>query len=195
MLGQARHLLAHAEIAESCLVELFCGATSSLFSTFIILLAIQQAGLSQDRAVSLVMVQGVVLVLGLFSLGAHVQRSGLRGTYLQGLGLAVFGLALVGSGHSYLAYALGGASLSLAMALLHLLNMGQLAAQAQDKSRISGLFNLAGLLGSCSGALLGGAVAQWIGLGNLFLAWIPLLLLAALGCRLRRGASDPLPEG
>jgi len=46
--------------------------------------------------------------------------------------------------------------------------------------------------------LLGGAISHWIGLANLFLAWIPLVLLAALLCwlrHLRRGAAAIAVEG
>ena len=94
-------MLGHAEVAESCLIELLSGATGALFGTFVIVLAMEVAHLSQERAVSLVMIQGLAAVLGLFSLGRLVTRAGRRLTYLAGLGLAVTGLLLLGRGQGY----------------------------------------------------------------------------------------------
>ncbi|MBD1550585.1 MFS transporter [Pseudomonas typographi] len=171
-------LLNDRVVSQSCLVEMLCGATHALFSTFIILLAITRAGVSQPWAASLLMVQGAALVVVLLGLGRAVQRLGTRSTYLFAMVSALAALLLLGLGSGYSVYALGAVLLSVAMALLHLLNMAQLGAQPMDKGRIGGLFNLAGLLGSCASALLGGAVAQRLGIANVFLAWIAPLVLA-----------------
>lgn len=192
ILAQSRALLGHAEVAESCVIELLCGATGALFGTFVIVLAMEVAQLSQEHAVSLVMVQGVAAVLGLFGLGHLVQRAGRRSTYLASLVSVVAGLLLLGRGQGYAWLALGAVLLSLASALAHLVNMAQMGESSLDKSKLSGLFNLAGMFGSCAGALLGGVISHWIGTANLFLAWIPLVLLTALFCwlrHLRRGTT------
>ena len=192
ILAQSRALLGHAEVAESCLIELLSGATGALFGTFVIVLAMEVAHLSQERAVSLVMIQGLAAVLGLFSLGRLVTRAGRRLTYLAGLGLAVTGLLLLGRGQGYAWLAAGAVLLSVASALAHLVNMARMSDSPLDKSKLSGLFNLAGMLGGCTGALLGGVISHWIGTANLFLAWTPLVLLTALFCWLRhvrRGTS------
>lgn len=193
ILAQTRALLGHAEVAESCVIELLSGATGALFGTFVIVLAMEVAQLSQEHAVSLVMIQGVAAVLGLFGLGHLVQRAGRRSTYLASLALAVAGLLLLGRGQGYAWLALGAVLLSLAGALAHLVNMSQMGESSLDKSKLSGLFNLAGMLGGCAGALLGGVISHWIGTANLFLAWIPLVLLTALFCwlrQLRRGPAN-----
>lgn len=192
ILAQSRALLGHAEVAESCVIELLCGATGALFGTFVIVLAMEVAQLSQEHAVSLVMIQGVAAVLGLFGLGHLVQRAGRRSTYLASLALVVAGLLLLGRGQGYAWLALGAVLLSLASALAHLVNMAQMGESSLDKSKLSGLFNLAGMFGGCAGALLGGVISHWIGTANLFLAWIPLVLLTALFCwlrHLRRGTT------
>lgn len=192
ILAQSRALLGHAEVAESCVIELLCGATGALFGTFVIVLAMEVAQLSQEHAVSLVMIQGVAAVLGLFGLGHLVQRAGRRSTYLASLALVVTGLLLLGRGQGYAWLALGAVLLSLASALAHLVNMAQMGESSLDKSKLSGLFNLAGMFGGCAGALLGGVISHWIGTANLFLAWIPLVLLTALFCwlrHLRRGTT------
>lgn len=184
--AQVLAMLGHVEIAESCLIELLSGATNALFGTFILLLAMDVAGLSQSQAVSLVMIQGLAAVLGLFGLGYLVERIGRRAAYIGGFVAALLGLLLLGRAHGYALLAAGGVLLSTAAALVHLVNMAKLGEHAVDKSKISGLFNLAGMLGSFSGALLGGAISQLVGLNNLFLAWIPLVLLIAGFCWLRK---------
>ena len=191
MLAQVLAMLGHVEIAESCLIELLSGATAALFGTFVILLAMNSAGLSQSQAVSLVMVQGLASVLGLFGLGYLVEHFGRRFAYLAGLVAAVLGLLLIGSAHGYALLAAGGVLLSTAAALVHLVNMAQLGEHPVDKSKIAGLFNLAGMLGSFSGALLGGAISQLVGLNNLFFVWIPLVLLVAAFCWLRKARRAP----
>ncbi|WP_263143919.1 MFS transporter [Pseudomonas sp. RIT-PI-AD] len=187
--AQVRAMLAHAEVAESCLIELLSNATGALFGTFIVLLALEVAGLSQAQAVSLVMIQGLAAVLGLFGLGHLVERCGRRLAYLASLITALLGLGLLGRAHDYGWLAAGGVLLSTAAALAHLVNMAQLGEHPEDKSKLSGLFNLAGMLGGLCGALLGGTISQLVGLENLFLAWIPVLSLGVLACgwyRLRR---------
>lgn len=191
MFSQVLAMLQNLEIAESCLIEMLSGATGALFGTFIILLAMEVAGLSQSQAVSLVMVQGLAAVLGLFGLGYLVERTGRRIAYVAGLSAAVLGLLLLGRAHDYALLAIGGVLLSTAASLVHLVNMAQLGEHAADKSKISGLFNLAGMLGSFSGALLGGVISQLVGLSNLFLAWIPLLLLVSGFCWLRKVRRAP----
>ncbi|TBV15780.1 MFS transporter [Stutzerimonas kirkiae] len=198
MLAQTLAMLGHVEIAESCLVEMLSGATNALFATFILLLAMDIAGLSQAQAVSLVMVQGLATVLGLFGFGRLVARRQRRFTYLCGLLAALLGLALLGRSHDYWLLAGGAVLLSAATALVHLINMAQLSEHGGDKSKVSGLFNLASMLGGFAGALLGGALSQWLGLHNLFLAWMPLVLLAAAYCwwrKQRRSTGTAVVEG
>ena len=114
MFSQVLAMLQNLEIAESCLIEMLSGATGALFGTFIILLAMDVAGLSQSQAVSLVMVQGLAAVLGLFGLGYLVERIGRRFAYVAGLSAAVLGLLLLGRAHGYVLLAIGGVLLSTA---------------------------------------------------------------------------------
>jgi MFS family permease len=185
MLADIKAMVANVEIAESCLIELVGSATGSLFGTFIILLAMDVAKLSQTQAVSLVMVQGLASVVALFSLGYLLQRIGRPVAYVLSLGAALAALTLLGFAQSYWLLALGGVLLSTGTALIHLVNMTQMSEHAMDKSKISGLFNLASMLGGFSGAMLGGVLSHYLGLANLFLCWIPVVLVMALVCRLR----------
>lgn len=185
MFADIKAMVANVEIAESCLIELVGSATGSLFGTFIILLAMDVAHLSQTQAVSLVMVQGLASVVALFSLGYVLQRTGRPFAYIASLSAALAALALLGFAQSYWLLALGGVLLSTGTALIHLVNMTQMSEHSMDKSKISGLFNLASMLGGFSGAMLGGVVSHYVGLANLFLCWIPVVLVMALVCRVR----------
>ncbi len=185
MLGDIKAMVANVEIAASCLIELVGSATGSLFGTFIILLAMDVAKLTQTQAVSLVMVQGLASVVALFSLGYVLQRIGRPAAYGISLTAALAALVLVGVATNYWLLALGGVLLSTGTALIHLVNMTQMSEHAMDKSKISGLFNLASMVGGFSGAILGGVLSHYVGLANLFLCWIPVVLVMALVCRVR----------
>lgn len=195
MLADIKAMIANVEIAESCLIELVGSATASLFGTFVILLAMDVAALNQTQAVSLVMVQGLASVTALFTLGYVLQRSGRPFAYIASLSAALCALLLLGFAHTYWLLALGGVLLSTGTALIHLVNMTQMSEHSMDKSKISGLFNLASMLGSFSGAIVGGVLSHYVGLANLFLCWIPVVLVMAVVCRgraVRRQAAPVL---
>ena len=88
-------------------------------------------------------------------------------------------LLLIGLSLDFVWLALAGVLLSLAAAALHLLNMNQLSQQVQDKSKVSGLFQLASMAGGFVGAMAGGVISYLIGLGPLFVCWALLILVIA----------------
>lgn len=182
MLAQVRHLLGERSIRQSCTVELSNSATTSLFTTFIILLALE-GGVPQGHAVSLVMIEALFAVLALFGLGRVLRSTSPGRAYALGLALAITALLVCGLGHGYGWLVLAAVLVSLATATVHLVNMARLSQRREDSSKLSGLFNLASMAGSFGGALLGGAISHFAGLANLFLCWIPLLLLVAWCCR------------
>ena len=182
MLAQVRHLLGERSIRQSCTVELSNSATTSLFTTFIILLALE-GGVPQGQAVSLVMIEALFAVLALFGLGRVLRSTSPGRAYALGLALAITALLVCGLGHGYGWLVLAAVLVSLATATVHLVNMARLSQRREDSSKLSGLFNLASMAGSFGGALLGGAISHFTGLANLFLYWIPLLLLVAWCCR------------
>ena len=179
MFSEARGLLSLREIREPCAMEALNSATTSVFSTFIILYALQEAGLSQDRAVALVVIEGVGAVLALFGLGYVLRHLSQGLAYGLSLAFGMAALLLIGLSHGFAWLALAGVLLSLAAAALHLLNMNQLSQQVQDKSKVSGLFQLASMAGGFVGAMAGGALSYLIGLGPLFVCWALLILVIA----------------
>lgn len=183
--SQVRAMLANVEIGESCLLEFISSSTTSLFSTFILLIAMDVAHLPQERAIWLMLVQGATTVGSLFLLGPLLGGLGRRRAYGVSLICGIGGLLLLGFGANFGALAAGTVSLGVAAALVHLVNMAQLSRHTMNKSKISGLYNLAQMSGGFTGALIGGVLSHFFALQQLFLVWIPVLLLTALVCRLR----------
>ncbi len=196
-LGQIGALLRNPDVAESCAIEFASGATASLFATFILLAAMALPGLTAADGVTVLLIDGVVTMACLF-LGANlIRRLGRRPAYAAGLLLAVAALAIAGMAGGLAGLIVGGALLSAASALVHLVNMIVLSRIPGEKSKASGVYQLSQMIGATTGALLGGALSTAMPVQHVFLAWIPLLLLAAppiwlLGRQPR--AAIPLPE-
>lgn len=190
MLGHTRVLLGQPGIREPCAMEALNSATTSVFSTFILLYALQDAGLSQDQAVALVAIQGMGAVLALFGLGYGLRHLSQGAGYSLGLGCTILALLVIGLSQQFAWLALAGIVLSIGAAGIHLLNMDRLSQQAQDRSQVSGLFNLASMAGGFVGAMAGGLISDLIGVGPLFLCWALLLAgVAGAGHTRRRPAA------
>ncbi|GHD63950.1 MFS transporter [Jeongeupia chitinilytica] len=187
MIAGLRDMLRSPEIGNSCLIEVLAGATNALYGTFIVVVAIQSLHMSKAEALQLVMVQGAASVLWLLGLGRVVETLGARRVYPASIIAASAGLALLGLGSGFVSLAIGAVLMSLGAAMIHLLNMGQLSRHRMDKSRISGLFNLASMAGAFAGAMAGSVLNRWLPMQQVFLAWIPLVLLTAVACRLHAG--------
>jgi MFS family permease len=166
-------------VRDSCLVEFVNSATTSVFATFILVLALTVASLPQAQAVSLVTIQGIVTVAASFSLGRLLGLLSRQQVQLLSVALAVAGLVLLGTGVLYWQLAAGTVLLSTGAALIGVSRTHQLSQLQVSKSKISGLYNLANMSGSFTGAVLGGLVGEWLGLQVLFLLWIPVFLLTA----------------
>ena len=178
-LGQVGALLRNPDVAESCAIEFASGATGSLFATFILLAAMALPGLTAADGVTVLLVDGGVTMACLF-LGANlIRRLGRRPAYAAGLVLAVISLAIAGMAGGLAGLILGGILLSVASALVHLVNMIVLSRIPGEKSKASGVYQLSQMIGATTGALLGGVMSTVMPVQHVFLAWIPLLLLAA----------------
>lgn len=192
MLRESLQLLHDRTIRDSCLIEAVGSSTVALFSTFILLLALDVLQVSQSLAVLLLVVQGATTVVVSFALGFLV--NGVARNVLQPVSFAMMtaGLLIIGTGAHYGIVAVGAVLLSAGSALIGMMRTVQLSRMTISKGKISGLFNLATMGGSAVGAVVGGLLAEFTGLRWLFLSWIPLVLATALFCRLRvEGASTP----
>lgn len=179
-LAHLRALTGFAEIRESLAVEALSSATKSLASTFIVVLAIKTLGLPQQKAVRLLMMQGVVAVVALFGLGHLARRLSHANSYRISLVCTAGGLTALGTGHSFGILMTGVTMLGVGSSLLHLINMMQLGTHSADKNTISGLYNLASMSGSFCGAMGGGVLSRYVGLQATFLWWLPLIALASI---------------
>lgn len=178
---QLHDMLSQRSLTDSCLIECASSATGSLFATFVLVLCIEELHWPQYEAVALVCAQGVVSVAALFGLGALISRLGYQRVYPAALVLALVALALLGWAGHFALLLLAALLLSLAGASVHLANVARLSRLQPDKSRLSGLFNLAQTLGMLLGAVLGGVLSHWVGLQLLFPMWGAVLLVGAVG--------------
>lgn len=186
--GQIRAMASDVWVAESCLTEFVNSSTTSLFSSFIIILAVKQFGWTAAQAVVLITTQGLTLIVALLLLGPVLQRVRIGYAYSASLALGSAALLLIGLGSSLPVLMLGAVCLASGAALIHLVNVVRLAGSALPKSKISALLNFAGQSGSLLGSVAGGLLSMAIGLHNLFLAWLPLIWAIAALClwRFRR---------
>lgn len=181
-LREIRAMLSSVAIAESCLVEFVSSAARASYAAFTVVIALQVLKLNQTQAVQLVMIDGVAAVAALLGLGYVVRGMPLSRKYAASVALSVAGLGVLGYADGFAAFALGDVLLSIGAALIHLVNMEQLSRHPAAKSKISSLFNTASMAGSFGGAMLGSVLSTWIGLQQVFLAWIPVVLLVTLFC-------------
>lgn len=194
LLDQFRLMLKDLWVGESCLTEFVNSSVTSLFSSFILVLAITGLHLPKGMAVALVTTQGLATIAALFVLGPLLRKVRLVWAYAASLGFATAALLLVGFGREWLVLMLGAVCLAIAAATIHLVNMQRLAHSPIAKSKISSLLNLSGQTGSLLGSVAGGSLSLAIGLQNIFLAWIPLVWVTAAFCfwRHRQAANAEL---
>lgn len=177
---QLKSLLSNRQVAESCTIEFLAGASTYLFVTFAILIALSMDGLTANHGISVLLVNGMTTVMVLF-IGARVFNSMTRHT---AYGLAL-GFGLIAMMTSYMATGfwglmIAGILLSLGSAMVHFVNVILLADLPLDKSKVSGVFQLSQMLGAAAGSFLGGLMSKAMPLQSIYLAWIPVLLLAGV---------------
>ncbi|QAY76047.1 MFS transporter [Sphingosinicella sp. BN140058] len=184
-------LLRDLDVADTCIVEFLNAATSALFGTFIILLALSLPPLGEQDGIRLMLVQGATATVMLFAAGTIVQRLARGTAYALGLALGSLALLAFGLGADFASLALGAVLLSAGAAIVHLVNVRMLAGLPGGKSKVAGLYNLASMTGSSAGALGGGLLTKILPLQAVFLLWLPLLLAgaAAVGLIRRRTPS------
>ncbi|WP_202414190.1 MFS transporter [Duganella flavida] len=181
-LREIRAMLSSVTIAESCLVEFVASAARASYAAFTVVIALQVLHLSQAQAVQLLMIDGVAAVAALLGLGYLVHGVPVSRQYAASVVLSITGLTVLAYADGFASFALGDVLLGIGASLIHLVNMEQLSRHPAAKSKISSLFNTASMAGSFGGAMLGSALSAWIGLQQVFLAWIPVLLLVTLFC-------------
>ena len=181
ILAQIKLLVSDVWVFESCLTEFVNASTVSIFSACIILVVVQQLDESQELAITLLTTQGLSTILALFLFGYVFKRLPLSASYIGSLLLGVTAMVLLGTSHSIPLLMVGALCLSWAAALIHLVNVMRLAGSKVSKSKkTASVIYLWGLLGTLTGSMVGGDISNSVGLQNLYLCWIPVLLIAAV---------------
>lgn len=191
-LREVGQMLRKRSIFESCVTEHVSSATTSLFTTFILIVAIQRLGLPRPVAVSLLAFQGCTTAASLF-VGArlYVKMSRHAG-YLWSLAAGSAALLCLGFGRTYPVLAAGAVLLSLASSSLHFQNMTQLSQSSANKSKVSGLYNVAGMSGGVVGSMSGGLLSKVAPVQTIYVVWVLVLLAtaAAIGLHNRWTPAD-----
>jgi len=193
--SQIRAIAGDPRISECCLVEMIDSATLALVSTFLIVLAMQVLHFSQHEAVNLLMAQGAMSITMLLVFGRLAARLKRRTAYMISLTGAALGLILLGCGEGFAAIAVGVVLVSGSEALVHLVNVNELSRHPGTKSKISGIYGLAQMLGAFAGSLLGSFLSHYFGLRMVFLIWLPLLLVAGVLIYVRARRTGKLSPG
>ncbi|MGE4305139.1 MAG: MFS transporter [Novosphingobium sp.] len=192
LLSGLGELLRDPVVADCCLVEFLSGATTSLFATFIILLALDLPPLTETDGINAMLAQGAAAVAMLFAGGAFVNRLSREASYAFALALAAAALLALGFATVLPGLLMGGFLLSAGVAIAHLVNVRMLASLPGAKSKAAGLFNLATMTGGSVGAIGGGLLTKLVPLQSVFLLWLPLLVLGALFVTLIRRKAPQL---
>lgn len=182
VLGELKTLLRHKFVSESCFIELVSHIVNALFTTFIIVLAVNELHLTNVQATTLITLQGVTAIGALVLLGPALKSLQQKHAYALAIAAATISLLLLGLSSHFFGLAIAAVLLSFASALVHLVNMNQLSRVQLSMSKIASLYNLSGMLGALIGATAGGLLAEAIGLRSMFIAWIPILALTTFAC-------------
>lgn len=186
VVGELRDLWRIEAIRGACVIEFVNSLATTIFTTFILVLALTVAGLSQVQAVSLLTVQGVTLVLASFFLGYLLNLVPRERLQFLSILLSLTGLGLLGSCVNFIWLALGTLLLANGSALITLTRTAQLSQLQVNKSKLAAVYNLFNMSGSLVGAIFGGVLGDLIGLQQLFLMLIPLFLITLIGKIVRR---------
>lgn len=181
MLRDLRMLWRDDELRQACVVDFWASAAMLYQGTFIVAIALQVLHLDAVHASAYVTGTGLAFILTLFCCGVAVRRHGLRAGYLAGFTLVAVALVLQGGARSAAGLWPG--------VLLHGVGLGVLqtvtlvrAARAGARlgqGRVSGLNLLAMPVGALLGGVGGGLLGEWLGLQNVFHAFVPVFAVLA----------------
>lgn len=152
-------------------------ALNMYFAFYIVVIAVQQLGLSATAAGTLLAFQGVAFVGVLFLLGAAVTRLGQRAVRLAAVLIALAAVVLAFAPDQVWLTA-GGVLMGLGLGLLQIHTLTQFSRLGArlGRGRVAGLNALVGPSGGLLGGILGGTLGAWVGLQPVFLVFVPVFL-------------------
>jgi MFS family permease len=159
------------------LAESLSNGCFATFSTFIVVITARILHLSPTAASLLLSVEGGFFILTVFAAGPLIKK--LNSYKLLGVSVVVtvIGLACVSFSSTLLLMTVSSGVLGLGLGLINLLTSARIGLMEGEKGKIVALLSLSVGIGICVGPILGGAVGNYIGVRNIFLAFIPLFLL------------------
>ncbi len=180
------------QVRQACLMEGVSGYCSAFFSTFMLVILIRGHGWARDRAVHLLVLNGVVYVFVLLGAGwvlARTDRS--RGIIERvvygGTAVAMVGLGLAGRPVFFVLWT---ALFSLGLGFNNLVNVTIISSSGCDRGHVSGVATLTQMSGGCLGALVGGLLSRVLDVQLLFVLFAAPWLLALRGRRKRAPARE-----
>jgi predicted MFS family arabinose efflux permease len=176
--GQLRLMLRDSELRGVCSIECLVQGTNAYFAFFIIVVAVEVAGLSQAEASGLVAAHGMSFVIALFTLGGLVRRLGQPRVYGLSFLLVASALLLLGLAKEPTRLWLGALCLGLGLGTLQIVNLTRFARSSArlGRGRVAGLNALVGPSGALLANLLGGLIGEALGTQAMFLILAPLFV-------------------
>jgi MFS family permease len=186
-------LKTHRELRTNLFLEFVGQVTMTYFSVFVVLMAIQKFQLGAHAAAALVTVQGACFVFALVTFGALVERLSQPARFGLAFALMALSQACFMAATGYGMLVAGALLLGIGLALQHLATVGRFAALARElgRGRIGGLSTISGPFGGIVGAVLGGLVAEHLGLAVGFRILFVIFALLFVLTALRRGRGRP----
>jgi MFS family permease len=183
--AQLRLMTRDPELRQVCSIECLAQGTNAYFAFFIIVIAVEVAGLGHGEASLLVAVHGMSFVVALFTLGGLVRRLGQAKIYGLSFLLVAGALLLLGLAKEPARLWLGALCLGLGLGTLQIVNLTRFARSSArlGRGRVAGLNALVGPSGGLMGNLLGGFVGEALGAQAMFLILAPLFMAACLTTR------------
>jgi MFS family permease len=185
------------EVRAVTLLESLTQATGGYFTFFIVVVALQVAGLSASEASALISAKGVTYIIALFLLGGSVKRLGPLRAKLASFACIGLSLAAIGASERSLGLWLGALGLGLGLGTIQIATLTRYA-QMGDRTghgKASGLNALAGPSGWVFGNLAGGVLGKWVGQQTVFsiIAGAFGLAVIVLGAELVRSRFARVP--
>lgn len=168
--SQLALVLTDPEVRRISVLECLTQATGSFFTFFIVVVALQRAGLGSSEASSLISAKGITYIFALFFLGGAVQRLGPRRAKLGSFFAIAVGMGAIGAGAHPLWLWIGSLTLGGGLGTIQIATLtryAQIGART-GHGKASGLNALAGPSGGILGSLAGGVLGKWVGLETVF---------------------------
>jgi predicted MFS family arabinose efflux permease len=180
-------------VRHACLMEGLSGYCASFFGTFMLVILIRDHGWARERAIQILLLNGVAYVSVLLAAGwvlARVARTVLDRLVYGTAVVAMVGLGLATRPAFFVAWT---ALFSVALGFNNLINITAVSSSRCDRGHVSGVTTLMQMFGGCLGSFLGGVLGCVFDLQHLFVLFA-LPWLAAFLIRTRRNR-QPLSHG